>query len=69
MLPMELKCLYCTHCTIEQTGDITCPAYQDSVVPAETVLHGLLENCGGLRFQRLHDTALVRRMDYLKKTA
>lgn len=66
MLPAEIKCLKCVHCTIEQTGVISCAAYQGQV-PKGIVIGGPSDKCGELAYRRLRGQALEQREWFLKK--
>ena len=68
MLPAEIKCLYCVHCTIEETGKITCPTHPDRV-PKEIVMRGPGETCGDLVYKRLTGKALEGRRAVLREQA
>lgn len=68
VLPAEIKCLKCVHCTIEQTGVISCAAYQGQV-PKGIVMAGPSGNCGELVYRRLRGQALEQREGFLKKRA
>lgn len=66
MLPAEIKCLRCAHCTIEQTDAITCPTYPTSV-PKEIVMRGPDVRCGELTYNRLRGAALAAREKFLRE--
>ncbi len=68
VLPAEIKCLKCVHCTIELTGAITCPTYPTSV-PREIVMRGPDVRCGELTYRKLRGRSLEQREAFLRERA
>lgn len=69
MLPSEIKCLSCAHCTIEKTGSLTCESYGGKRIPKEIVMSGPRKNCGELKFQKISKFGLAKRKEFLEARA